>query len=128
MKEKINLFMKELNKITDFNRVKFVILFGSYSKGKETKLSDIDLAIYYEGNKAERYNFRKKMMGILPDSLDVQIFQDLPLYIQIEILKGKIIYFSDEKLLYNIFYNTIKTFDEFKKGYYDYLNRRHIIC
>ncbi|MBS3075250.1 nucleotidyltransferase domain-containing protein [Candidatus Pacearchaeota archaeon] len=122
----IKLFLKKLKEMHNINRVKFVILFGSYSQGKENKLSDIDFAVYYEGNKKERYEFRKKILIKLPDIFDVQIFQDLPLYVRISVLKGKLIYMKDTKFVYDIAYKTIKDFEMFKKYYYDYINNGKI--
>lgn len=128
MKEKINLFMKELKKIPNFNRVKFVILFGSYANGGQNKLSDIDFAVYYEGNKDERFQFRKKILSKLSDKYDIQVFQDLPLFVQINVLKGKIVYAKDLSFVYDMAHDTIKKFDDFKYAYYDYLNRRQTVC
>ncbi len=126
-KDKIDLFMKKLKEIRDFDRVKFVFLFGSYSNGKQNKLSDVDFAVYYEGNSRERFNFRLKLLGKLPDNFDVQIFQDLPLYVRMEVLKGKLICSSDLTFAYDMAYETIKSFEDFKKYYYDYVERRPII-
>lgn len=128
MKEKIKKFMKALKEMPDFDKVKFVILFGSFSRNNENKLSDIDFAVYYDGDKKERFNFRKIILSKLPNNYDVQLFQDLPLYIRIEVLKGKIIYCADEDYIYNIFYETIRNFEDFKDMYYDYIERRQIIC
>ena len=55
---KIKLFLKELKEMPDFNKVKFVFLFGSYAQRKQNKLSDIDFAVYYEGDGQERFKFR----------------------------------------------------------------------
>lgn len=38
----------------------------------------------------------------LPEIFDVQIFQLLPLYIRIDVLKGKLIYCEDETLLHDV--------------------------
>ncbi len=122
--EEINEFMIKLRKMPDFDKVKFVILFGSYASGKQNKFSDIDFAVYYEGNGKERYEFRKNISD--NEKFDVQIFQDLPLYVRINVLKGKVIYFSDEKFVYDIFYETIKKYEDFKKYYFDYLNSGRI--
>lgn len=129
MRDKIRLFLKKLKEMPDFNRVKFVILFGSYSQNKQNKLSDIDFAVYYDGDSKQRFKFRIKLMAKLPDSFDVQIFQDLPLYVRIEVLKGKLIYAKDETFAYDIAYETIKKYgDGFKRYYEDYIERRPEIC
>ena len=126
MERKIDLFLRKLKKTSGFDRVKFVILFGSYSLGKQNKLSDIDFAVYYDGDKDEKYRFRKELIGILPDNFDIQIFQDLPLYIRINVLKGRLIYTKDLTFTYEKYYETIKDFERFKRYYYDYIQTRRL--
>ncbi|MEK6914725.1 MAG: nucleotidyltransferase domain-containing protein [Nanoarchaeota archaeon] len=124
MRNKINLFIRKLKEMPDFNKVEFVFLFGSVIEKINNKLSDIDFAIYHSGDSKERFKFRMKMLGNLPDNYDVQIFQDLPLYVRINVLKGKVIYAKDESFVYEKAYETIKAFDDYKKYYYDYLESR----
>ena len=124
MEDKVEFFVEKLKEINDFDRVNFVILFGSRSKGKASKLSDYDFAIHYEGDREHRFNFRKRILGEVGEEFDVQIFQDLPLHVRIQVLRGKIIYSKDEGFVYEVFYKTIKEFDRFKKYYYDYIDRR----
>jgi hypothetical protein len=126
MKERIKLFLKNLKGTPGFDRVKFVFLYGSVAGKKENKLSDVDFAVYYNGNKKERFRFRLKLLGKLPDNFDVQIFQDLPLYVRKEVLKGKLIYARNLTFVYGVAYQTIKAFEDFKKYYYDYLNTRKL--
>ena len=55
-------------------------------------------------------------------ALDIQIFQQLPIYIRARILReGKVIYCKDEDLLYDIAILTIKEFEDFKHVYKEYL-------
>jgi uncharacterized protein len=124
MEEKINLFMKKLKEMPDFDRVKFVFLYGSYIKNKQNKFSDIDFAIYFNGNDKERFKFRLKLLGNLPDNFDVQIFQDLPLFVRMNVLKGKVVYCADEDILYDAARDTVQRFESFKEYYYDYINTR----
>jgi hypothetical protein len=125
MDKKIKIFIEKLKKMPDFNRVKFAFLFGSQINGNANKLSDYDFAVYYEGSKKERFNFRLKLLASLPDKFDIQIFQDLPLYVKITVFK-KLIYAKDLDFVYDTAYSTIKEFESFKKYYYDYLNTRKI--
>lgn len=104
-------------KIKDIGRerITFIVLYGSAAKGDSTGLSDIDIAVYYHGNKKKRFDFRIKILGRVSDKFDIQTFQDLPLYIQNEILStGKVIYYKDYKDIFNIFMKTIKEFESFK--------------
>lgn len=122
MDKNTRVFLERLKKDADFGSVEFVILFGSRADGKSNKMSDYDFAVYFNGNKKERFNFRKKILGILTDVNDVVIFQDLPIYVQKEVLKGKVIYAKNLSFVYDTAYETIKRFDDFKKIYYDYIN------
>ena len=126
MEDKIKLFMKKLKERNDFDRVKFVILFGSQTEGRANKMSDYDFAVYYEGDNRERFDFRVNFGGILPDSFDLQVFQDLPLYVRKEVLKGKVIYAQDMRFVYDVAYETIKAFESFKRYYYDYIRMEYI--
>ncbi len=126
MKKEINLFMKKLKEMPDFDRVKFIILFGSQVTGKAGPMSDYDFAVYYEGNSRERFDFRKEILSRVSDKFDIQILQDLPLYVQKEVLKGKIIYAVDLAAVYDYAYEIIKRFEDFKKYYYDYIKTRRL--
>ncbi len=126
MEDKVKLFLKKLKEMPDFNRVKFIFLFGSYSQGKQNKMSDIDFAVYYEGDKDKRFKFRLKLSTKLPDEYDIQIFQDLPIFVRNEILKGRLIYKTSIAFASDKAYETIKEFDNFKKYYYDYLKMRRL--
>jgi len=59
----------------------------------------------------------------VPTIFDIQIFQQLPLYIQVRILKeGKILFCKDEDELYELALQTVKSFESYKKIYYAYLD------
>ncbi|QDA30818.1 nucleotidyltransferase domain-containing protein [Thermococcus indicus] len=102
-------------------RVKFVILFGSQSRGEARKDSDVDLCVYYEGSPKEAFLFRMLVLGSLPENYDVQIFQLLPVYLKKECLKGKVLFCRDETFLYDLAYETLKEWEDFRRYYYDYL-------
>ncbi len=124
MEKNIRDFLIKLKRIPDFNKVKFIYLYGSQASGKASPMSDYDFAIYYEGDKKERFKFLLK--ASFDKNFDVKIFQDLPLYIRKDVLKGKVIYIKkgEDTFLYDYAYEVIKEFDMFKKYYYDYINRR----
>jgi len=106
-----------ITKIRDIggDSIKFIILYGSAAKGRSTNLSDIDIAVFYSGDKRERFQFRVKILGRIGNKFDIQTYQDLPLYIQNEILKsGEVLYFSDYTEIFNTFMKTIREFEDFK--------------
>ena len=56
------------------------------------------------------------------DAADVQVFQQLPLYVRSEILKeGRLVLVKDEAALYELVIETIKDFEDFRKHYEEYL-------
>lgn len=113
--------------IKGFEKVKFVILYGSAAEGRAIKSSDVDICIYYEGDSEEASDFRFKVLSELFDDMyDVQIYQQLPVYIRIEVLKGKVIYCADKHFLHETAYETIKEFEAFKHRFYDYIGKRAI--
>jgi predicted nucleotidyltransferase len=89
-----------------------VILYGSYARGES--FHDIDLCLF-------TYNSfndiaRKLDYRIGHDSiLDVHFFDDLPIYIQAEVLNdGKILLNKDYDVLCDIYLKTIRNYSDFK--------------
>lgn len=110
---------QKLLKLDKKKAIRFIVLFGSVSTGKSTPLSDVDIAVYYDAPKKERFAFRVKASGELPNKVDVQIFQDLPLTVQKEILSGKPLYYDDFTFMVDQYIGVIKEFSSFEK-YYKY--------
>lgn len=120
MKELIN----KIKKIDKEDKVSFVVLFGSYASKTHNKLSDIDVAVYYEGSKKERFKFRLITSGELSNKYDIHIFQDMPIYIRKEIVKkGKIIYKKDTGKVAEVYFKVIKEFSSFEKYLNHYYNK-----
>ena len=101
-------------------KVRFIILYGSACIGQMKEDSDIDICVYYDG--ADASEFRLNILSDLFDDVyDVKIFQQLPLPLRMQVLKGRILYEDDTPFLYDKAYETIKEFESFKRRYYDYL-------
>jgi len=98
------------------DRIAFIALYGSVTKNRNTPLSDIDIAVFYEGSKDERFKFRMSVLGRIGAEFDVQIFQDIPLYIQKEVIAyGKLLYYKEYDVVFNVYMNVIKDFDDFTR-------------
>ena len=96
------------------------ILFGSFP---QEGFSDIDVCvILYPGKYENLYLSEKrlKLMEVLWN-FDIQIFQQLPMYIRTRVLKGKVIFCRDEKILYEVAIQTMKEFEDYRKIYDEYL-------
>ncbi len=110
-------------KILDFDKekkIKFMVLFGSYAAGKQTPLSDVDIAVYYDAPEEERFRFQVAASGSLPDNVDLKIFQDLPVLLQNEVISGKVLYYQDYDFTFQEFVKVIKEFNFFEKYYNEY--------
>ena len=77
-----------------FKNITEIILFGSASERKLSFKSDIDIAVKFDKiNIKEATKFRIRISGKLPDKVDIQVYNILPLKIQKEIdKKGKVLW------------------------------------
>mgnify|MGYP006289094081 CR=1 FL=1 len=110
----IKSIVKTIKKIGG-KKIGFIIQYGSTVTGEQTPLSDIDIAVYYHGTEKQRFEFIITVLGSVDDQFDIHIFQDLPLYIQQEVIsKGKLLYQRDFETTFDIFMRTIQRFSDFK--------------
>jgi uncharacterized protein len=75
-----------------------VFLFGSFVHGKEYPGSDIDICLVMNPEtqsqkRTKLFNSQKRLEYLKDFSFDIQVFQQLPIYIRKRILKeGKILF------------------------------------
>ncbi|MDI6847819.1 MAG: nucleotidyltransferase domain-containing protein [Candidatus Bathyarchaeia archaeon] len=118
--------LKELEKIVEKARkdknVLAVIVFGSHARKESKPFSDVDLCIVLQPKKFDNLfmtNKRLEYLDLVPDKYDIQIFQQLPVFIRTRILRdGKLLLNKDYDTMFRIALNTIKEFDLFRKHYY----------
>ncbi len=120
----VKINVEKLKRLEGFEKVRFIILYGSAAEGTTRDESDIDMCIDIDAGDYESSKFRLRVLSELPDFFDVQIFAQLPVYVKKEVLKGKVIFCRDEDYLYEVAVSTIKEFDDFKYRYYDYIGER----
>ncbi len=98
-----------------------VLLYGRHARGYAKPISDIDLCLVL---RKEKGAFKKRVeYSTVSENLDVQVFQKLPLYIKVRVLReGKTLHCKDEDLLYKIAIDTVKDFEQFKKAFSTYLD------
>lgn len=110
-----------LKKFKLLTKTNFVMLFGSVANKTNNPLSDVDICISLNLSAKARLNARIKLSGALPDKYDIQIFEDLPLYLQKNVLSGKLLYCKDRRKLIEKALVVIREYDDFKKVYDYYL-------
>ncbi len=116
---------KELKRIIERARkdkdVLAVILFGSYVKKKAKASSDIDVCLMLRPKKFNRILMSSKKIeysSLVSEKYDVQIFQQLPSFIRVRILKeGKFLLIKNYDETFKVAIDSIKEFDLFKKHY-----------
>lgn len=122
IQNKINPILRKAKKDKD---VLAVALFGSYAQGKKY-YRDIDVCLFLN-KKISNLEMSKKYLsyaGVVLDKIDLSIFQQLPLYIRMRVIKeGKIILSKNDSLLYGLVFNTIKEFEMYEKLYKMYLKK-----
>jgi predicted nucleotidyltransferase len=100
-----------------------LIFYGSRARGDAVPASDLDVCLVLCAGKYDDLELSKKKLAYLKDfNCDIQLYQQLPLYIRVRVLKeGKIIFCSDEDQLYDLAYRTAQHFEDYKPVYYAYL-------
>lgn len=123
IKQLTEKFLEQLRATKYFSKIEFVILYGSSLSNSYLEDSDVDVCLFIDAEKRELSEIRLELLKKLNDKFDIQMFQLLPLYVQIEVLKGEILYVKEEERLYEIANETIDEYEEFYPLYLDYINR-----
>ncbi len=120
--------MKTIDSLIEYSKydadILAVMLFGSLARDENSKDSDIDICLVLKPTNYTALILSQKKLQYLKEfsDIDVQIYQQVPLYIRKRILKeGKILYCADEDTLYNVAFKTIQEFEDYKHIYTDYL-------
>ncbi|MDD5477346.1 MAG: nucleotidyltransferase domain-containing protein [Candidatus Omnitrophica bacterium] len=119
--------LKKVDKILKIARqddeILAVFLFGSLARREGHKTSDIDICLILKPGRYSSLGLSEKRFEYLKVfDLDVQIFQQLPLYIKMRVIKdGKKLFCANEDELYQSVFNTITEFEDYRDIYRDYL-------
>jgi predicted nucleotidyltransferase len=124
-KQKTTELDRLLGMVKQDGEVLAVIIFGSAARDEQAPFSDVDICLVMmpppkpSGLAGLSY---KRLEYMKDNSFDVRIFQQLPLYIRVRVLReGRILFVRDENQLYELAFRTAQAFEDFKHIYYGYL-------
>ncbi len=92
-----------------------VLLYGSAVRGEETPRSDIDICLVAPSaeKRAELLKEVYRNLDVVSKKYDVRIFEELPLYIQIQIIQNhEVVYAKEIYELYEYFYYFRKLWED----------------
>lgn len=119
--------VRQMQQLSGFEHVQFIILYGSVAEERMNPESDIDLCVYYEGSSGDAAQFRHRALSDLPGNhFDIQIFQQLPLYVRVEVIRGIPVFVRNTRFLYERAIDTLRDFEDFKHRLYDYTGQAMI--
>ena len=118
-----NRLREIVRKAEDDMDVLAVIAFGSHARGDAGPGSDVDVCLVLLPREYEPIQLSHKKMEYLKTfDLDIQIFQQLPLYIRTRVLKeGEVLFCRNEDELYELAFRTAQQFEDFRPIYHAYL-------
>jgi len=115
--------LTSLNSVcTKYPDIAFAYLFGSYASGEQTPMSDIDIAIYLKS--VSEFNFNKLLLfhgdccrALKRNDVDVLVLNTAKNLILLQdiILKGIIIYNTDQTILDDFVLRTLHAVHDFKE-------------
>jgi predicted nucleotidyltransferase len=116
---------KLLAKVKSDRDVLAIILYGSEARQEQRSTSDVDICIVLDPlpyHKKKDINSQKRLECLKDFAFDIQIFQQLPLYIRRRVLKeGRVLFVRDERILYELAWRTAQAFDDFRHIHSAYL-------
>jgi predicted nucleotidyltransferase len=100
-----------------------VMVYGSRARGEGTPTSDMDICLVLHPVTYSQLELSQKKLEYLKSfEIDLQVYQQLPIYIKRRILReGETLFCRDEDKLYEVAYRTAQEFEDFKHIYYNYL-------
>lgn len=115
-KANTDLIKRAVAEFKKIKQVKAVFLFGSYARGEQKPISDIDICVVAEKNISE--SIKADIAGNSSKKVEISLFWDLPPSVRYSAIKeARMLFMRDEEFFHDA---TVRTMSE-------YLDFRHII-
>ncbi len=114
----ILMVQQDFEKLSHYKQFLGFLLYGSWVRGEQSPRSDIDICIVApDQDLVEAYEIVIEHLDRDPDPYDIRFFEELPLYMQGQVIEdGEVVFSPDEGELYEYFY-------PFRKEWNDQKNR-----
>ena len=121
-----------IKKIALKYNLQLIYLFGSKATGRDSKVSDIDIAVLL--NNREAYNLKNLILDLIfdfsrvfcSDKIDLVILSKASLAVQYNVISdGKILYELNSETRYNYEMNLISLYLDFKRYEDEYYEAMH---
>ncbi|QEE18020.1 hypothetical protein DSAG12_03858 [Promethearchaeum syntrophicum] len=103
-----------IDQLQDDPNILAMVVYGSATKSN--KYNDIDIALIAFPEKIPYIDELKYMLGT-NEEFDIHFLHKLPVYIQKDAIKGKLKFYKDYQIIFNVFINIIREWDDFHKRY-----------
>ena len=112
--------------------LQLIYLFGSRATGRDTKVSDFDIAVLI--NKAKAYNLKKLILDLIfefskiihSDKIDLVILNKASLAVQYNVISdGEILYELDPEIRYDYEVKVMSLYLDFKRYEDEYFKAMH---
>jgi uncharacterized protein len=112
-----------LDRAKNDERVLAAFLFGSVARGEEHEGSDTDICLVLAPGAYTPLQLSRIKLEYLRDyNQDIQVFQQLPLYVRRRVLKdGEILFTRDMDCLYEVACAFVREYADYEHIYRDYL-------
>lgn len=118
-----NHLKKIVEKVADDHAILALFLYGSSAREEECEQSDVDLClVLMPAPYTPKELSQKKLAYLKLYDLDIQVFQQLPIYIKNRIIKeGTVLHCKNDDALYDLCFAVIREFADFEHIYRHYL-------
>ena len=103
-----------IDQLQDDPDILAMVVYGSAIKSN--KYNDIDIALVGFPEKIPFIDELKYMIGI-DEEFDIHFLHKLPVYIQKDAIKGKLLFYKDYQIIFDIFIKIIREWEDFHKRY-----------
>ncbi len=109
--QKLEFYIKQLQ---DDPNILAMVLYGSAIKSNN--YNDIDIALIAFPEQIPFIDELKYMIEA-KEEFDIHFLHELPVYIQKDAIKGKLLFYKDYQIIFDVFINIIREWDDFHKRY-----------